>query len=101
MDGLLSLLLFAAFFYLMMRFGCGAHMVHGKHGKDSQNVSDDGIDAKYIDPVCGMEVDSEQGYGKMHDRHLYRFCSRSCLDQFETNPGQYLNSPALGTGGEK
>jgi hypothetical protein len=32
MDRLLSFLVFAAFFYLMMRFGCGAHMVHGHHG---------------------------------------------------------------------
>jgi len=32
MDRLLSFLLFAVFFYLMMRFGCGAHMVHGNHG---------------------------------------------------------------------
>ena len=32
MDGLFSLLLFALFFYVMMRFGCGAHMVHGHGG---------------------------------------------------------------------
>ena len=32
MRGLLTLLLFGGFFYLMMRFGCGAHMVHGGHG---------------------------------------------------------------------
>ena len=32
MDGLLSLLLFAGLFFLMMRFGCGAHMAHGGHG---------------------------------------------------------------------
>ncbi|NIA02605.1 MAG: YHS domain-containing protein [Planctomycetia bacterium] len=101
MDGLLSLLLFAAFFYLMMRFGCGAHMVHGKHGNDSKKSNDDSSTAKHIDPVCGMQVDTEQGYGKMHDGQLYRFCSRSCLDHFEANPGQYLNPPAQGTGGEK
>ncbi len=36
MDGLLSFLLFAGLFYLMMRFGCGAHMVHGHgHGHGS------------------------------------------------------------------
>ena len=29
MEGLFSLLLFAALFYFMMRFGCGAHAVHG------------------------------------------------------------------------
>jgi hypothetical protein len=32
MSGLFSLLLFVAFFYVMMRFGCGTHMVHGDHG---------------------------------------------------------------------
>lgn len=31
MEGFVSLLLFAGFFYLVMRFGCGAHLVHG-HG---------------------------------------------------------------------
>jgi hypothetical protein len=31
MDSWLSFLLFAVFFYLMMRYGCGAHMVHGRH----------------------------------------------------------------------
>lgn len=32
MDGLGSLLLFAALLYFMMRVGCGAHMVHGHGG---------------------------------------------------------------------
>jgi hypothetical protein len=31
-EGLLSLLFFAGLFFLMMRFGCGAHMAHGGHG---------------------------------------------------------------------
>ena len=101
MDGLISLLLFAGFFYLMMRFGCGAHMVHGKHGNHGGNAKEESDAVKHIDPVCGMEVDAELGYGKMHKGQLYRFCSRSCLDQFETYPGQYLNPPELGTGGEK
>lgn len=37
MEGLVSLLIFVAVFYLMMRFGCGAHMVHGGHGKHGQH----------------------------------------------------------------
>jgi len=46
MDGLFSLLLFAAFFYIMMRFGCGAHMVHGHghhtgHGEKSERKAVD------------------------------------------------------------
>lgn len=32
MEGLLTLLLFAGLFYVVMRFGCGAHAVHGHGG---------------------------------------------------------------------
>ena len=32
MSGLLSFLLFGALFFVMMRFGCGAHVSHGGHG---------------------------------------------------------------------
>ncbi len=87
MDGLLSFLIFAGLFYFMMRFGCGAHMVHGHH----ENTK--GTDTKkHIDPVCGMQVDPDKGYGKMHKGALYRFCSRNCLDKFESAPDTYIKS---------
>ncbi len=35
MEGLLWLLMVAGMFYLMMRFGCAAHMVHG-HGRGGE-----------------------------------------------------------------
>ncbi len=95
MEGLLSLLLFAGFFFLMMRFGCGAHMAHGGHG----NHGDDQPE-KHVDPVCGKEVDMNEGYGKMHEKKLYRFCSRDCLDSFENQPEQYIQSAQRLTGGE-
>jgi len=87
MDGLLSLLLFAGAFFLMMRFGCGAHMAHGGHGHHEADKAPD-----HTDPVCGMTVPTSEGYGKMHQGVLYRFCSRNCLDKFEANPGQFLGS---------
>lgn len=89
MDGLLTFLIFAGLFYVMMRFGCGAHMVHGHGGHGSHGG--DGV--KYIDPVCGMEVGKDKGYAKAHEGAVYRFCSRSCLDKFDTDPGRYLNKP--------
>lgn len=93
MEGLLSLLLFAGLFFVMMRFGCGSHMKHAHHGsgeqKDSDNVQQKNIDP-HTDPVCGMKVEADQGYGKMHEGDLYRFCSRDCLDKFEANPEQYI-----------
>jgi len=36
-----------------------------------------------------MEVAPGTGYTKMVGAHAYHFCSRACLDKFETNPQQY------------
>ena len=91
MQGLFSLLLFAAFFYLMMRFGCGAHMVHG-HGGHSGHDGHGAPDGSMKDPVCGMEVEPGVGYAKMHQGRQYRFCSKKCLDQFDAEPLRYSES---------
>ena len=99
MEGLFGLLLFAALFYFMMRFGCGAHAVHGHggghgghagHGGDQQSPASGG--AK--DPVCGMDVAPGQGYTEVHAGREYRFCSRVCLDKFDASPDRY--APAQG-----
>lgn len=88
MENLLSLLLFGAFFYIMMRFGCGSHMAHGGgHGRHSSHNQGSGSSSK--DPVCGMEVSPGSGYSKTVDGQEYRFCSRKCLDQFESSPNRY------------
>ena len=101
MEGLASLLIFAGLFYLMMRFGCGAHMVHGGHGKHREQGGHSGSDVTHVDPVCGMEVDPQEGYGKMYQRDLYRFCSRNCLDKFEDEPDKFLRKArAEEVGGE-
>jgi len=91
MEGLLSFLVFGGLFFLLMRYGCGAHMAHGGHGA--------GNEVKHVDLVCGMDVDMNQGYGKMYEGRLYRFCSRNCLDRFDEDPEKYLNQPAESGGG--
>lgn len=88
MEGLLSLLLFAGFFYVMMRFGCGAHMVHGGHGGHTSDSK-----TSHLDIVCGMTVQEDQGYGKMYQGQLYRFCSKNCLNKFDDDPEKYINNP--------
>ncbi|MAD77076.1 YHS domain-containing protein [Pseudoalteromonas sp. NZS127] len=85
MDGVISFLLFAGFFYLMMRFGCGSHMAHGHH----KNATTDKTESN-VDPVCNKIVELDKGYGKLHEGTLYRFCSKSCLDEFDQNPDKYL-----------
>lgn len=86
MDGWLSFLIFGALFFLMMRFGCGAHMAHGRDARPDK-ASDRSGD---VDPVCGATVPNEVGYGKMQNGKLYRFCSRQCLDEFEKTPQAYI-----------
>ena len=91
MNGLLSLLLFAAFFYLMMRFGCGAHMVHGDHGGHEGHGGMGTQEGSAKDPVCGMPVEPGQGYTKNHEGRVLHFCSRKCLDKFEAEPQRYFS----------
>ncbi len=90
MRGLLTLLLYAGLFYLMMRFGCGAHTVHGQggHGQERHGGAQE---PSARDPVCGMKVDAGQGYTKFHDGRVLRFCSKKCLDKFEAEPQRYLS----------
>lgn len=86
MEGLTSLLIFGGLFYLMMRFGCGAHRVHGHHEGHSSKAEPEN---RHLDPVCGKPINPKEGYGKMQADHLYRFCSRQCLDAFEADPDRY------------
>ncbi len=100
MSGLLTLLLFTALFFLMMRFGCGAHMAHGHRNHGGHEGRDhDGSREMYSshgmaesgskDPVCGMNVEADQGYSELYEGRRYRFCSRKCLDTFDTEPQRY------------
>ena len=78
MEGLVSLLIFAVLFFFMMR-------MHG-HGQSHGTATA----AKQIDPVCGVEVEADKGYGKMYQGSLYRFCSKNCLDKFDSEPDRYI-----------
>lgn len=88
MDGLISLLIFGVLFFLMMRYGCGAHIAHGRHdGHRAGPVSGK-------DPVCGMDVAPDKGYAMAWHGETYRFCSRSCLEKFEAAPDDYAVAEA-------
>lgn len=95
MDGLLTLLLFAGLFFFMMRWGCGAHAAHGGHGPHEHGRHDEtarGADTDLpaaTDPVCGMPVAAGTGYALAHEGRQLRFCSRACLDRFESAPNRY------------
>ena len=93
-KSLLSFLLWGGLFFLMMRYGCGAHMMgghshHGGHGKTDDISSDQ---AK--DPVCGMAVDRNLSTAaSVYRGRTYYFCSASCRDNFEKEPAKYVAAP--------
>ena len=96
MEGWLWLLLIAGFFYFMMRFGCGAHMVHGGHGGHGGGMhqghgKSEAITGLEKDPVCGMAVGPGQGYSEAYEGQEYRFCSRKCLDKFDADRQHYVS----------
>ena len=46
--------------YLIIRFGCSAHMVHGSHGGHEHNDHHEEDKGSTKDPVCGMPIESGQ-----------------------------------------
>lgn len=97
MDGLFSLLLFGVFAFLLMRGGCGSHAGHGGHHRHQDAEDDSAGNAaspRFVDPVCAMQVSSDQGYVFNHQGFAYHFCSRECLDKFESDPALYLSPDA-------
>jgi YHS domain-containing protein len=84
------LLLWGGLFFVMMRYGCGAHMMgghgHGSHGGHS-NAPPNG-DTR--DPVCGMTVDPQKTTAAaVREGVTFYFCSTSCRDKFELAPDKY------------
>ena len=85
-------LLWGGVFFVMMRYGCGRHMMggHGGHGDAAP-----GGEAK--DPVCGMTVDPKNAAAAaVRGGNTVYFCSTSCRDKFERAPEQYIGAATQG-----
>jgi YHS domain-containing protein len=101
MGTLLYFIVIAGFFFLMMRVGCGAHVMghgHGRHeghgaGPDRAQWAPPETE---VDPVCGMTVRTASAKSAVHDGKVYYFCSAEHRDGFESAPGQYIGPRANG-----
>ena len=78
MEALLYFIFWGALIFLMMRFGCGAHIMGHKHGKGKPVASSGSRrnmhwipPANDIDPVCKNSVATNQVKSRVHaDRVL-------------------------------
>jgi len=96
MQSIIYLLFWALLFFVMMRFGCGAHMMgHGHHGR--HHDEDDGHRAptEARDTVCGMMVATASAKSSVFQGRPYYFCSSKCRDTFEAAPDTFTQPSAI------
>jgi YHS domain-containing protein len=103
MEALVWFAIWAGLIFLMMRFGCGAHVMGHGHGQHSRHGEDTPSDrerlrwvppAMDIDPVCGKSVHTDQAKSAVLDGTVYYFCSNECRDRFEAAPQSYVGPKA-------
>ena len=85
----------AGVFFVMMRFGCGAHIMGHGHHKASSATDHRGTGIRgrasvpdvqpdqVTDPVCGMSVKTCAAKTSAYLGRVYYFCSQTCREKFE------------------
>ena len=93
-ENVLYYLFLAGRFFVMMRFGCGAHIMgHGQHHAAMQALQLEND----TDPVCGMSVKTTTAKTAAWQGRVYHFCSRTCREKFEATPATYARAAAPDT----
>ncbi len=96
----LYFLIWAGLFALMMRFGCGAHVMGHRHRRD-ESAGDPGHapgnvtgkpPERDVDPVCGMSIRAAEAKSALYAGRIYYFCSPTCREKFESAPANYLKA---------
>ena len=102
MDALIYFLIWGAAIFLMLRFGCGAHVMgHGRQGGEAraEGRAEPG-ELRWVppeadvDPVCGKTVHPDRAKPSVHDGRVYYFCSRECRELFKAAPQLYVGPQA-------
>jgi len=102
MEAILYFVLWGAAIFVMMRLGCGAHVMGHGHGREAGGAvagadSDKGV--RWIppktdtDPVCGQTVSTDRAKPSVFNGNVHYFCSRECREIFEAAPEVYLGTP--------
>lgn len=94
MSELIWFAIWAVVIVLMMRYGCGAHVMGHSHKKEEGPNNGNGARWEApetdTDPVCSKTVKTADAKPSVFDGHVYYFCSRECREVFEAAPETYL-----------
>ena len=103
METAFFFLIWAVMIFLMMRMGCGKHVVGHRHGKNNEGRSsgargENEKDTLYweppmkdVDPVCGKTVATSQAKPSVFEGSVYYLCSHACREAFEAAPDIYTS----------
>jgi YHS domain-containing protein len=95
MESLLYFAFWAGFIFLMMRFGCGAHVIGHGHGRKGPEAGDKQLrwvpPDEDTDPVCEKIVRTSGSKSSVFAGSVYYFCSRECREVFEAAPHLYVS----------
>ncbi len=104
MEALIYYALWAGLIVLMMRLGCGAHVMgHGHAHGHADSKSERRTDLRWVpptqdvDPVCGKTVATDKAKPSVFDGYVYYFCSRECREVFEAAPELYVGGGGSNT----
>jgi YHS domain-containing protein len=95
MDALLYFAVWAGLIFLMMRLGCGAHVMGHGQGREDQASGGDRREAKsgdlrwqppeeVKDLICGKTIKTATAKSSVLNGFVYYFCSSECREKFET-----------------
>ena len=94
MSALAWFVIWAVLIFVMMRFGCGAHVMGHGHEEAPGNRKKDlrwEPPLSDTDPVCGKSVKTADAKPSVFDGLIYYFCSRECREVFEAAPDLYTS----------
>ncbi len=93
----------AGLFFMMMRLGCGAHIMghgHNHPPSDPDRDTATGIPShqtgEEIDPVCGTSVLTSTAKTSAYRGGIYYFCSQKYREAFEAAPASYTKTVNAG-----
>ena len=55
-------------------------------------MSENKVKTTVVDPICGMKIAPKEALSARHDGNVYYFCSKSCLQKFQSDPGRALSA---------
>lgn len=84
--------LFAVLLVLALVVGCKSNSTQSTETPPPPPPGATASSAQVTDPVCGMQIRSDNSVTGTHEGQTWHFCSQACLEKFNADPARYVGS---------